>query len=197
MQIECHEDGVNILHILNIEHHHSGEVQCTAYNPINPFTTQRSCYADLAILPRPVQLIHLDNDFLFASTTISTTEVSSPTVATPITELKFQSIADVPAYVISTPNDCTALIGGIISLTIQFGGFPVPTVKWLRAVSIFYFVCYKFCFNAYIIESKLIILCSFMKENERKIQTLVILIACIFKQTSEPIQKSFNFQLGN
>lgn len=128
---------MKILHILGVDHRNSGEIQCFAYNPLNPTATQRSCYTDLAVLPRPIQLAGLNGDsdtgasYVINSTIINTDLNSN----SPITQQTFKPIADVPAYLIRGPDDCTALIGGTISLTVTYGGFPKPIVKWLRAVS--------------------------------------------------------------
>lgn len=99
---------------------------------------QRSCYTDLAVLPRPIQLANVDIDpdagsFFINSNTIHCTDLNP---STSITQQAFKPIADVPAYLIRGPDDCTALIGGTVCLTVTYGGYPKPSVKWLRAVSI-------------------------------------------------------------
>lgn len=105
--------------------------------------TQRSCYTDLAVLPRPSQLVNADSaepdtdvgggGFYFVnSKPIHCTDLHR---ATSITHQTFKPIADVPAYLIRGPSDCTALIGGTICLTVTYGGYPKPSIKWLLAVS--------------------------------------------------------------
>jgi len=42
-----------------------------------------------------------------------------------------------PARVTQGPKDATALRGDSVSLTALYSGFPEPTVRWLRAVSLF------------------------------------------------------------
>lgn len=130
---------MKILHILGVEHRHSGEIQCTIYNPLNPGLAQRSCYTDLAVLPRPIQLANIEVDpesdlFFINSQTVNCSDLKPNT---PITQHAFKPIADVPAYLIRGPDDCTALIGGTICLTVSYGGYPKPSIKWLRAVSSF------------------------------------------------------------
>lgn len=110
-----------------------------AYNSLNPVSTQRSCYTELAVLPRPVQLTNLNVNINGACETITATAIQTNDAnlaATTLTQQTFKQIADVPAYLIRGPDDCTALIGGTVCLTVTYGGYPKPTVKWLRAVSI-------------------------------------------------------------
>lgn len=123
-----------------MEHRHSGEIQCTVYNSSNPAFAQRSCYTELAVIPRPHQLTNIDIDpdsgtYLNPSTVVPATDLNQNTS---ITQRAFKPIADVPAYLIRGPDDCTALIGGTVCLQVTFGGYPKPNVKWLRAVSNYY-----------------------------------------------------------
>lgn len=129
---------MKILHILGVEHRHSGEIQCIVYNSLNPVLTQRSCCTDLAVLPRPIQLanVDIDPDTATGSYFINSTNIHCADL-NPIAQQAFKPIADVPAYLIRGPDDCTALIGGSVCLTVTYGGFPKPSIKWLRAVSIF------------------------------------------------------------
>lgn len=152
-QIENQDDGIRIIHILGIEHRHSGEVQCLAYNTLNPSATQRSSYTELAVLPRPIQLTNLDGDISdavppFEANAANDTANEAITNATTsaVAQQTFKQIADVPAYLIRGPDDCIALIGGNVSLTVTYGGYPKPTIKWLRAVSIQYFEFNSFNF---------------------------------------------------
>lgn len=141
VQIESDDDGLKILHILGVEHRHSGEIQCIVYNSLNPVLTQRSCYTDLAVLPRPAQLANVNGDrsdagvggfYFMNSTPIHCTDLHR---TTSITHQAFKPIADVPAYLIRGPDDCTALIGGTVCLTVTYGGHPKPTILWKVAVS--------------------------------------------------------------
>lgn len=153
-QTESDDDGLNILHILGIEHRHSGEIQCIVYHPINPVLTQRSCYTDLTVLPRPIQLINVNADpdiadggfFTVNSASINYTDFHR---TTSITQKDYKPIADVPAYLIRGPDDCTALIGGNVCLIVTYGGYPKPSVKWrlkvngnVLAVSFFFIMRY-------------------------------------------------------
>lgn len=131
---------MKILHILGVEHRHSGEIQCVAYNSLNPVQTQRSCCTDLAVLPRPVQLANVDIDPDSGSYFVNSTNVHGAADLNPITQQAFKPIADVPAYLIRGPDDCTALIGGTVCLTVTYGGYPKPSINWLRAVSYTRFV---------------------------------------------------------
>lgn len=99
--------------------------------------TQRSSYTNLAVLPRPVQLANVNVDPDAGSFFVNTTTFHCTNLLpnTSITQQSFKPIADVPAYLIRGPDDCTALIGGTVCLTVTFGGYPKPSIKWLRAVS--------------------------------------------------------------
>lgn len=142
-QIENQDDGIRIIHILGVEHRHSGEVQCLAYNSLNPSATQRSSYTELAVLPRPIQLTNLDVDIndavppFEANAVNKSTEAITNATTSAVDQQKYKQIADVPAYLIRGPDDCIALVGGNVSLTVTYGGHPIPTIKWLRAVSNF------------------------------------------------------------
>lgn len=109
---------------------------------MNSGLAQRSCYTDLAVLPRPPQLANIEIDpdagsyFVNNSQTVNCSDLNPNT---PITQQAFKPIADVPAYLIRGPDDCTALIGGTVCLTVTYGGYPKPSIKWLRAVSKFLF----------------------------------------------------------
>lgn len=137
-QIEYEEDGTTILHILGIEHRHSGEIQCVAYNSLNPKLTQCSYYTDLAVLPRPPQLTNLNDETDFGSYVIDSTFPSLLTrnPQSSIEQKLLKPIADIPAYLIRGPDDCTALIGGTVCLTVTYGGYPKPNITWMRAVSV-------------------------------------------------------------
>lgn len=153
-QIENQDDGIRIIHILGIEHRHSGEVQCLAYNSLNPSATQRSSYTELAVLPRPIQLTNLDVDINDIGTPFeantSTEAITNATTTTAVTQQTFKQIADVPAYLIRGPDDCIALVGGNVCLTVTYGGYPKPTIKWLRAVSIiFEYFDFRFVFRIF------------------------------------------------
>lgn len=105
---------------------------------------QRTCYTDLAVLPRPPQLTNVDVDpdtgsFFINPPTVHATDLNQNTS---ITQQAFKPIADVPAYLIRGPDDCTALIGGTVCLTVTYGGYPKPNIKWLRAVSSFFFILF-------------------------------------------------------
>lgn len=105
--------------------------------------TQRSSYTYLAVLPRPPQLINVNVDpdadagggFFFVNPT--SINCSNLLRTTSITQQAFKPIADVPAHlIIRGPDDVVALIGGTVCLTVTYGGYPKPSVKWLRAVSL-------------------------------------------------------------
>lgn len=162
-QIENQDDGIRILHILGIEHRHSGEIQCLAYNSLNPSATQRVSYTELAVLPRPIQLNNLnanDNTIPYEAKVISNNgngngvagavvnEAITNATTAAVAQQTFKQIADVPAYLIRGPDDCIALVGGNICLTVTYGGYPKPTIKWLRAVStssFIYLLFYCYC----------------------------------------------------
>lgn len=147
-KIEYEEDGTTILHILGIEHRHSGEIQCVAYNSSNSKLTQRSYYTDLAVLPRPPQLTNLNDETDFGSYVMNST-FSSLLKLNPQSSIEqklLRPIADIPAYLIRGPDDCIALVGGTVCLTVTYGGYPKPNITWMRAVC-------RLCLSHFIIES--------------------------------------------
>lgn len=109
--------------------------------------TQRSHCTYLAVLPRPPQLLNVNADpnvdagngdgtgFFFLNS--APKHCSDLHRTTSITQQAFKPIADVPAYLIRGPSDCTALIGGSVCLTVTYGGYPKPAVKWRLRVSSF------------------------------------------------------------
>lgn len=128
---------MRILHVLGIEYKHSGEIQCIAVDPAYPSITE-STFTELVVLPQPLQITNLD---LKQSTEVSK---KSPRHA-----------VDVPAYLVRGPDDCTVLIGGTVSLTVQYGGYPAPSIKWLRAVS-FHFLYFLLRFTFLLIQFEFI-----------------------------------------
>lgn len=105
---------------------------------MNPTSTRRSCYTNLAVLPRPIELsnsvnyIESNADFIYESNQYNI----DGKLFSAIAHHETKPIASVPTFLIRGPDDCIALIGGTVCLTVEYGGFPEPAVKWLRAVSI-------------------------------------------------------------
>ena len=99
------------MHILGIEHKHSGEIKCAAYLPEKPenFVTT---FTDLVVLPIP----HPDK----------VASVDSNLTDEP----------DVPAYFLRGLDDCTVLRGHDVLLDVFYRGYPEPEIKWMRAVSL-------------------------------------------------------------
>ena len=120
LQIEKQRDGVNVLHLLDVEHNLSGEVKCSVFSRENP-KIFNVYHTSLTVIPIPISdkyesienLVDLDNSNSNSNSIIH----------------------DLTAYIIKGPDDCTVLIGDSIKLEVTFIGYPVPKVKWLRAVS--------------------------------------------------------------
>lgn len=111
-QIVEQPDDLQILNVLNVDCGQSGEIKCIAKCPNH----QKVVHTDLIVLPEPtVERSDFEED----------------------DDLCPDAYNNCPAYIIYGPQDCTALIGGTVILEVIHGGFPEPTIKWMRAVSYF------------------------------------------------------------
>ncbi|CRL00790.1 CLUMA_CG014043, isoform B [Clunio marinus] len=113
--IERLESGINLLHLLNVQHHLSGEVKCCATSAIDPriFSVY---HTNLTVLPLPLKQ-------------------KSDRLETSLTNLENKSslVHDLTAYITKRPDDLTVLVGDSIQLYVEFVGFPEPKVRWMRA----------------------------------------------------------------
>lgn len=123
-QIECKEDGVNILHILGVEYDQSGEIQCIAYasnaTSGNQYSTKESVFAELVVIPIGSSSNDLHSRIVeFDPISASALEHSSSSAAS----------------LTHKPDDTIVRCGDSVCLTARFIGWPISNVKWFRAVS--------------------------------------------------------------
>uniref|UniRef100_A0A1B0FRK4 Ig-like domain-containing protein n=1 Tax=Glossina morsitans morsitans TaxID=37546 RepID=A0A1B0FRK4_GLOMM len=144
-------DGVRMLHINNVNLNHSGEVQLSVNQPGKSTTIPTATattsstsssssfssssavsastlkvYSSLAVLPRSSNFFDNHSGPTLVETQLTTTTSSSNS----------NSKGDIirqPAYVLEGPNDCTALIGGCVRLSVIFEGVPKPQITWFKA----------------------------------------------------------------
>lgn len=135
MQIESQPDGINVLHILGVEHNLSGEIKCTVYSSDNP-KIFNVYHTNLTVLPLPVSEKYESIENLLDNNSNSSSVIN-----------------DLPAYFVKGPDDCTILIGTSIQLEATFVGYPQPKVKWLRAVSFLYIIFVQCRYEIYILSS--------------------------------------------
>lgn len=127
LQIEKQRDGVNVLHLLDVDHNLSGEVKCSVFSRENP-KIFNVYHTSLTVIPIPISDKYESIENLVENNNSNS-----------------NSIHDLTAYIIKGPDDCTVLIGDSIKLEVTFIGYPVPKVKWLRAVSCKQFKYFVLC----------------------------------------------------
>lgn len=120
-QIETQSGGVSVLHILGVDHSLSGEIKCSVYSREFP-KIFNVYHTSLTVLPVPNSEKYESIEKL-----LDTSNSSS-------------ILNDLPAYFIKGPADCTVLIGASITLEVTYVGVPEPKVKWLRAVSFYFYI---------------------------------------------------------
>lgn len=118
-QIEHLDDGLNVLHLLNVDHNLSGEVKCHAISCSNP-KVYNVYHTSLTVLPIPIsERYESIENYVESSSDKSNSFVH-----------------DLTAYITKRPDDQTVLVGDSIQLDVSYIGIPEPTARWLRAVSI-------------------------------------------------------------
>lgn len=120
-QIEHLDDGLNVLHLLNVDHKLSGEVKCRVISRDHP-SVFNVYHTSLTVLPLPASDRYESIESLV--------ENSSN---------KSSVVHDLSAYITKRPDDQTVLVGASIQLDVEYYGIPEPTVLWMRAVSINFF----------------------------------------------------------
>lgn len=129
------------MRINDIDYFHSGEVQCIAYDSSGNKTLENSSYSYLAVVPAIVP-----DEFI----TLKDFEDNDDTIASTIGESS-------AGYIIRGPADCTALIGGCVTLTAHYDdghandcrGFGTKA-RWLKAVSFGASICVYIRLSLYI-----------------------------------------------
>lgn len=130
-QVDRQADGLHLLHIFEVTAEQSGEVKCVA----RCGREQAVCHTGLVVFPEIYKAygeIDDDDDDDLGGVL---TPFESPEV------MDYDNDPDniCPSYIICGPQDCTALIGGQVVLEVVYGGHPEPVIKWLKAVSYYYF----------------------------------------------------------
>lgn len=115
-QVENHPDGVRLIHLLSVGFEQSGEIKCTAVGS-DEHPNGIASYSNLVVLPLKK---HTQNG-------TNSTSVSSNVCR--------EELDQIPAHIYKGPEDCVALIGGNVTLRVNYIGIPQPIVKWFLAVS--------------------------------------------------------------
>lgn len=118
-QIERSDDGLNVLHLLNVDHKISGEVKCRVACRNNP-QIFNVYHTSLTVLPLPISERYGSIENVVADTSSN----------------KSSLVDDLTAYITKRPDDQTVLVGDSIQLNVEYVGVPEPTVRWMRAVSV-------------------------------------------------------------
>jgi len=111
------DDGLNVLHLLNVDHNVSGEVKCRVARRNNP-QIFNVYHTTLTVLPLPINERFESIEHIVESGSN-----------------KSSVVHDLTAYIIKRPDDQTVLVGDSIQLDVTYIGVPEPTVRWMRAVS--------------------------------------------------------------
>lgn len=144
-------DGLRILNINNVTLAHSGEVQLVVTHPGKPCSSEKA-YTTLAVIPN-------SNNNKTPATTPTKTHINNKDT---IVDAREQQLFDLepiddqqhleettttdaakdhqrqlqqPACILEGPQDCTALIGGCVRLSVIYEGLPKPQIVWYKAVS--------------------------------------------------------------
>lgn len=107
-----------MLHLLNVDHNLSGEVKCRVVSRNSP-KVFNVYHTTLTVLPLPIS----ERYELIENIVESSSNKSSV-------------VHDLSAYITKRPDDRTVLVGDSIQLDVEYYGYPEPSVKWMRAVSI-------------------------------------------------------------
>lgn len=117
-QIEHLDDGLNLIHLRNVDHNLSGEVKCCAVSRSDP-KVFNVYHTTLTVLPLPISERHKSIETLVVENCD-----------------KNSFVHDLTAYITKRPDDITVLVGESIQLDVEYVGVPEPTVNWMRAVSL-------------------------------------------------------------
>jgi hypothetical protein len=121
------DDGLNVLHLPNVDHSQSGEVKCRVVCRDNR-KIFNVYHTSLTVLPLPVnQRYEAIENFVENCSN------------------KSSLVHDLTAYITKPPDDQTVLVGDSIQLDVEYYGVPEPTVKWMRAVSVSNCLFFSFC----------------------------------------------------
>jgi hypothetical protein len=118
-QIEHSDDGLNVIHLRNVDHNLSGEVKCRVVSRNNP-KVFNVYHTSLTVLPLPISERYESIENLVVESCESD---------------KSSFVHDLTAYITKRPDDITVLVGDSIQLDVEYVGVPEPTVNWMRAVS--------------------------------------------------------------
>lgn len=130
-KIERLEDGLNLLHVLSVDHNISGEVKCRVISRNNP-QIFNVYHTNLTVLPVPINERYEPIESVLANNSNSHSKSSL------VHDL------DVTCFITKRPEDKTVLVGDSIELNVSYIGYPAPTVRWMRAVSIIFFYSLNF-----------------------------------------------------
>uniref|UniRef100_A0A1I8NUE4 Muscle M-line assembly protein unc-89 n=1 Tax=Stomoxys calcitrans TaxID=35570 RepID=A0A1I8NUE4_STOCA len=126
-------DGLRILHINNVTLAHSGEVQLVVTHPGKPCSSLKA-YTTLAVIPKPSTKQLQQQQQHQHHNLHNTIEEHVPIKENAKDQLlQQQQQQQLPACILEGPQDCTALIGGCVRLSVIYEGLPKPQVIWYKA----------------------------------------------------------------
>jgi hypothetical protein len=116
-----------VLHVLNVDHNLSGEVKCHVISPDNP-KLFNVYHTQLTVLPVPISERYEPIERVLANNNTNLRDSDS----------KCSLVHDLTCFITKRPEDKTVLVGASIELNVSYIGYPEPTVRWMRAVSLSY-----------------------------------------------------------
>uniref|UniRef100_W8AQC6 Myosin light chain kinase, smooth muscle n=1 Tax=Ceratitis capitata TaxID=7213 RepID=W8AQC6_CERCA len=117
-QVSSEADGVRILRIQNVQQRHCGEVQLSVTHCGRAQSSTLRAYTSLIVLPERGGIEDI---------TPHTSNVDST-----IEALSRSAQAELPACILEGPQDCTALIGGSVKLSVCYESVPRAEVSWFK-----------------------------------------------------------------
>jgi hypothetical protein len=114
------EDGLNVLHVLNVDHNLSGEVKCRVISRNNP-KLFNVYHTNLTVVPVPISERYEPIESVLENCSNKSSIIND---------------IDLTCFITKRPEDKTVLVGASIELNVSYIGYPEPKVRWMRAVSV-------------------------------------------------------------
>ncbi|KAL7039652.1 hypothetical protein ACKWTF_000058 [Chironomus riparius] len=122
-KIERLEDGLNVLHVLNVDHRQSGEIKCRVISCNNP-KIFNVYHTSLTVLPVPISERYEPIESVLENNCNNNNKSNKSSEAHDL---------DLSCFITKRPEDRTVLVGDSIELNVSYIGYPDPKVHWMRA----------------------------------------------------------------